>query len=319
MTTNAHAILGLAGSATEAQVRQAYRQLAMKHHPDRPGGDEERFKVVKRAFEEIEASGFRAARSTVSDGFGRARAPGIWEKPASPGDTWRDAPAPAWQESINELYEQMLRANRGRSGFSDETSFKPLNDTKKKYTNPQRGAELVARVGIREAFVGFNLAVPAAHGYLCSVNVPGGTPDGHRRVYTSTAGTQVTVCTRIDPGNFRLRGLNSTSIFDAGRNVGDVELDVECDALDLITGAWIVTHDFIGEELGVRIPAGFNPQHRLKIAGKGYYGWLQEYDRPSTARADMYLRLRPVFKKPSDIDPTKIDTLYNSIGPHERN
>ncbi|HYM02642.1 MAG TPA: DnaJ domain-containing protein, partial [Stellaceae bacterium] len=47
-------VLDVPRSATEAQVKQAYRRLAMKYHPDRNPNDrdaEERFKEAKEAYE----------------------------------------------------------------------------------------------------------------------------------------------------------------------------------------------------------------------------------------------------------------------------
>jgi curved DNA-binding protein len=49
---NYYAVLGLQRGATEDEVKQAYRKLAMKHHPDR-GGNEEEFKRIKEAYEAI--------------------------------------------------------------------------------------------------------------------------------------------------------------------------------------------------------------------------------------------------------------------------
>ena len=45
-------VLGLERKASEAEIKQAYRRLAMKYHPDRNPDDpqaEERFKEVKEA------------------------------------------------------------------------------------------------------------------------------------------------------------------------------------------------------------------------------------------------------------------------------
>jgi len=49
-----YAVLGLAQGASEAEIKKAYRRMAMKYHPDRTKGDkhaEEKFKVATEAYE----------------------------------------------------------------------------------------------------------------------------------------------------------------------------------------------------------------------------------------------------------------------------
>lgn len=45
-----YSTLGLQRGASEAEIKKAYRGMAMKHHPDR-GGDEKKFKEVSQAYE----------------------------------------------------------------------------------------------------------------------------------------------------------------------------------------------------------------------------------------------------------------------------
>ncbi|MGE0486149.1 MAG: molecular chaperone DnaJ [Gammaproteobacteria bacterium] len=64
-------VLGVARDATDADLKKAYRRLAMKYHPDRNPGDaaaEEQFKEVKEAFEILSD---RQKRSAY-DQFGHA-------------------------------------------------------------------------------------------------------------------------------------------------------------------------------------------------------------------------------------------------------
>jgi molecular chaperone DnaJ len=54
MAQDFYDVLGVARDAPEAEIKKAYRRLAMQYHPDRAGGDpeaEERFKEVTEAYE----------------------------------------------------------------------------------------------------------------------------------------------------------------------------------------------------------------------------------------------------------------------------
>jgi DnaJ-class molecular chaperone len=44
--------LGIQKNASEADIKAAYRKMAMKHHPDR-GGDEKKFKEINEAYETL--------------------------------------------------------------------------------------------------------------------------------------------------------------------------------------------------------------------------------------------------------------------------
>ena len=43
-------ILGIDRNASDNEIKRSYKKLAMKYHPDRPGGDEEKFKEVSFAY-----------------------------------------------------------------------------------------------------------------------------------------------------------------------------------------------------------------------------------------------------------------------------
>ncbi len=46
-------ILGVAQNASDDEIKKKYRELAHKHHPDRPGGDEARFKEINEAYQTL--------------------------------------------------------------------------------------------------------------------------------------------------------------------------------------------------------------------------------------------------------------------------
>lgn len=58
---NAYQILGVEPTASDAEIREAYRALAKQHHPDKKGGDAEQFKEVQRAYDKVGTPSARAA------------------------------------------------------------------------------------------------------------------------------------------------------------------------------------------------------------------------------------------------------------------
>ena len=63
-------VLGIARNASEAEIKKAYRKLAMKHHPDRNPGDDSaaKFQEISEAYEVLADQQKRAAY----DQFGHA-------------------------------------------------------------------------------------------------------------------------------------------------------------------------------------------------------------------------------------------------------
>ncbi len=72
-------VLGVQRGAAPAEVKRAFRRLAMKYHPDRnrEDGAEERFKEINEAYEVLSDSERRA----IYDRFGHAGAEGAFARP----------------------------------------------------------------------------------------------------------------------------------------------------------------------------------------------------------------------------------------------
>lgn len=87
--------LGVDRDASVDEIKKAYRKLAMRHHPDKPGGDAEKFKKINQAHEILSDSGRRARY----DQFGTDEGP----PPGGPGP------------DISQIFEQMF-AGRGGPG-----------------------------------------------------------------------------------------------------------------------------------------------------------------------------------------------------------
>ncbi|MBI4119657.1 MAG: DnaJ domain-containing protein [Parcubacteria group bacterium] len=77
-------ILGVSRSASGEEIKKAYRKLAHQYHPDRPGGDEKKFKKVSEAYQ-ILSNGEKRAQydrfGTVFDNAAGGRTDGFWGTP----------------------------------------------------------------------------------------------------------------------------------------------------------------------------------------------------------------------------------------------
>jgi 23S rRNA (pseudouridine1915-N3)-methyltransferase len=62
MSKNYYDILGVSKSASQDEIKKAYRKLAHKHHPDKPNGDEEKFKEINEAYQVISDDKKKAIR-----------------------------------------------------------------------------------------------------------------------------------------------------------------------------------------------------------------------------------------------------------------
>jgi molecular chaperone DnaJ len=54
-------VLGVSRDVNEADLKKSYKRMASKHHPDRKGGDEEKFKEAKEAYDILSDAQKRAA------------------------------------------------------------------------------------------------------------------------------------------------------------------------------------------------------------------------------------------------------------------
>ena len=69
-------LLGVSKSATQEEIKKAYRKLAHKHHPDKEGGDEEQFKKINQAYEVLSDTGKRAQYDQFGQSFDGSSGPG---------------------------------------------------------------------------------------------------------------------------------------------------------------------------------------------------------------------------------------------------
>lgn len=78
-----YSILGVTKTASEDEIKKAYRKLAHQYHPDKAGGDEKKFKEINEAYQVLSDKGKRAqydrfGTAEPGAGFGGAQWGGQW-------------------------------------------------------------------------------------------------------------------------------------------------------------------------------------------------------------------------------------------------
>src|SRR5437870_4085666 len=117
MARDYYDVLGLKRGASQKEIKQAYRKLARKHHPDvNPGdkGAEERFKEINSAYEVLSDAEKRnkydryGERWEMAEAFEKARAQ---QGAGGASGNWQ-----SYQFDLNDLVGRGARRHTGASG-----------------------------------------------------------------------------------------------------------------------------------------------------------------------------------------------------------
>jgi len=271
-------VMGVARDATEAQIKQAYRKLARKYHPDvsKEKDAEARFKEVGEAYEVLKSPEKRAAY----DQLGKDYRPGQDFRPPPNWDSgFEFSGAGQGDESYSDFFDALFgaqaRAGRGRRG-----------------EHPGRGQDHHAKVlldlqaSLNGGTRSFTLRVPEidAEGRLVSkertlnVQVPKGI----------LAGQQIRLAGQGEPAH-------------GSGTAGDLYIEVEFQPdplyrvdgrdiyLELPVAPWeaalgaTVKTPTPGGNVELKIPAGSHAGSKLRLKGRGI---------PASQPGDFYVVLQ---------------------------
>ncbi|HKP87358.1 MAG TPA: J domain-containing protein [Blastocatellia bacterium] len=317
-------ILGVKRDATEEQIRQAYRKLARKHHPDLNPGDkaaEERFKEINEANE------------VLSDSDKRKRYDQL-------GPNWQNGaeftPPPGWGR-VNVEYEDLGSIFSG-GGFSDffETLFGGGRATRQTETRrrssrsraPGQDAEAEMEISLEDAHRGGRHRITLQSTRACPTCNGTGTSGG-AVCATCRGGGQVlsprTMDVNIPPGAREGSVIKVARQGQGGSGGGesgdlyiklkikphskftvsgdDITSEVPITASEAVLGAAIEVPTIDGKA-EMKIPAGSQGGQRLRLRGQGL-------NKRGGGRGDAYVRLKIVVPT----HPTEREkNLYKELG-----
>lgn len=276
---NYYAILGVSRDATIEEIKQSYRKLARKYHPDMNPGDhqaEEKFKDLGEAYEVLSDTDKRAQYDQYSSFWNK----GSFQNVASKVKGWggrngsRSADDMDYSQygDFNSFVDQLLNrrtehttttASRAatRTATRDPDPYRP-GTTKKTYTVSRpspRNAEAELTVPLERAYTGGRERIRLEDGRSLEVNMPPGMVTGQkiRLKGQGVNGGDLYLTIAVSPHSFfRLEG-------------ADIFCQIPITPTEAVLGGPIEVPTLDGF-VKMMIPPGVRSGQRLRLGSKGY-------------------------------------------------
>ncbi|GHF39354.1 curved DNA-binding protein [Deinococcus metalli] len=277
-------VLGVTRSASEADIKSAYRKLAKQYHPDKNAGDEkaaDRFKEIGEAYAALSDP----EKRKVYDQFGHTgQVPPGYGGPGG-GGGFQGGDFSGFDPSQFSDFFQGLFGRGGGGGFRNPAGQQVnLEDLLgggglgggRRFVQNVEG-EL--QVTLEEAFAGSDEVINV-DGKRLSLRVPAGTRDGARLRLAGQGpgGGDVLLTIRVlEDARFELDGDHLTTSVDVPAPVAALGGDVKVQTISGGSGQ-------------LSVPAGSSGGRRMRLRGQGW-------PKKDGTRGDLYVRLNVTVPK----------------------
>jgi DnaJ-class molecular chaperone len=286
MNQRPYEILGVSSTASQEEIKNAYRKLAKQFHPDlNPGNKaaEKRFKEISAAYELVGTPESRAKFDRGEyDEEVRAR-PGEGRAGAERGPFYHQTQAGGgrYSFSFGGIDEDILQSIFGRMGRGGEG-----------FAADQPGEDELYRMEIefRDAVLGGEKEITLPSGRRIRVKIPAGVDTGARLRF---AGIGSPGRGKGPPGDVYVElDVRPSHLF---RRLGhDLELDLPISVSEALLGGEVRVPTVDGAIL-LKIPPAVSSGTRLRMAGKGV-------PQPGGRRGDQYAVLKIMVPPEIDAD-----------------
>lgn len=182
-------ILGVGKTATEKEIKSAFRKLAQRYHPDKNPGDqqaEDRFKEINEAYEVLGDPQKRAKYDQLGTSYAQ------WERAGRPGDGFdfsQWASPGGGRVDYGDLDELF-----GEGGFSDffnslfgGRGFGDVSSRSRNFTYRGEDMEQPVEISLEEAYHGTRRTLEKG-GRRLEVNIPAGARTGTKIRFAGEGG-----------------------------------------------------------------------------------------------------------------------------------
>ena len=239
-------VLGVSRTATDPDIKKAYRKLAMKYHPDRNPDNkeaEESFKEIQKAYEILSDSKKRAAY----DQFGHA---GVDASMGGGAGGAGFGGFGGFGDVFEDIFENIFTGGRAGPGAGSRQS------------HAERGNDLqmAIELSLEEAALGKSVEVDIYHQSSCKTCSGSGAKPGTKPKNCETCAGMGQV--RIQQGFFSIQQ-TCPACHGQGKIIVDKCSDCRGDGRIRVP-----------KKLTVKIPAGVDQDDRIRLSGEGDAGYF---------------------------------------------
>ncbi|MCA9300345.1 MAG: DnaJ domain-containing protein [Phycisphaerales bacterium] len=280
MAKDHYSVLGVGRDATEQEIRDAYRRLARKLHPDvnKAPDAQQQFTELQQAYDVLSDEKKRAQY----DRFGHAE----------PG---RHQQVNVNFDDLGSIFETMFGGG-GRAG--------PGARAREPRHQPRpRASEADLFISFRKAVEGGIERVRMSDGKTIEVAIPKGVASG-QKLRVRGAGTHGgDLIFRVDIGEHPL-------FKRSPEHPLDLYLELPLNLVEATLGATVEVPTMTGEDLSLRIPAGTASGRKLRLKGRGI-------EDAHGKKGDLYALIRIVPPSPeslTDEERSMLQALGDRLG-----
>ena len=286
-------VLGVPRTATADDIKQAYRKLARKHHPDlQPAAERgraaERFKEINEAYEVLSDADKRARYDALGAGY-----KGGADFTPPPGSEWQTTTGPTdWADAsdFSDFFASLFGRPRSRTGRDGRDGVR--------VTFPGNDVEAEVPVTLMDVLRGGRRRLTMEEGRSLDVEIPRGVRDG---TVLRLAGQGGRGAGGGPPGDLYLRvRVVPDPRYRIARD--DIEMDLPLWPWQAVLGG-AVKVDTPDGPVTIRVLPGTQSGRRLRLRGRGL-------PRPDGRRGDLHAVARILIpERPSEAERAAYEAL----------